>query len=822
MTVPAGLPTGCAGAAPGNIGCSGTGTFGSVTAPTSVQSGSVNAVFYPMQCGTGAAPAWCKGVYFRKQSPGSGYVSTDTPTCSVSGGTVATAGTAATCAAVVTRAGGLWFYVTNPGSYSVLPTTVTVGGTVSGSGASASLNTVFGADVGSWSDLALGNCPVDVNGLYHCTIVNTATAARLAMNSTMHVPSGVDVECKGPALQWTPTVGTAVQLGSPHPGSSADGHSAFDCALMGPEVTAGTYNPNDTSIGMTIGGDPGAAYGGGWQAVEAGNALGVGSLVDPSAQGNGFLIRPRYVAGFHFGAQGGNNFYVDDFFVESWFRNYIALADMACNNPATNFAGQEALNIYGGQFWGNRANAIRMDCGNHWSLFGTRVDYSNNAGLSQPFDWAGTAAEGVRAANAEIYGKNVYVQCHGCHLEHASGPMVYTYQTAGKSVVRLFGGTLVPAAPIGDDTTLSACSGNGATVTFTGTFDSLMTALQGGGGTTVAISGFSGACAAFNGLTFNDTSITSTTFTANSSIVASGTSTGHAIVPLEAGYIALNKIGGSSEDVIVDGTYSTNSAGTGQALNAVTQWVDNTGDAGASVFVTNSDGQGGPYGPPKTGYYYLNPQYPPTIIDNNLSIDNHFEGSSGSTPDQVLVPSITGAYEGIATGVRQSTDSTFRLQTTLKCNGVSGQPGVSLGPGGSTATDTRLCRIAAGVLDTPGTVSAAVFVGDQTVTIAPGTAAGTGATAVCDTADGFACTNNGGVVTLVSGASPGTGEVLSITWGTAYPAKPVCVWSSVIATPLIAANVGYWPLASQTTTKAVLGVSSAISGTYKIVYRCGL
>jgi len=400
--------------------------------------------------------------------------------------------------------------------------------------------------------------------------------------------------------------------------------------------------------------------------------------------------------------------------------------------------------------------------------------------------------------------------------------MIYTYQTAGKSVIRLFGGTLVPAAPIGDDTTLSACSGNGTTTTFTGAFDSLMTGLQGGGGATVAISGYSGPCAAFNGLTFNDTSITSTTFTANSSIVASGTSTGHAIVPAEAGYIALNKIAGSPEDVVVDGTYSTNASGTGQALNAVTQWVDNTGDAGAAVSVTNGEGQGGAYGPPKTIFYALNPQYPPTILDNNVLIDNHFEGSAGSTPDLVLVPSTTGAYDSIMIGGRLITDTTFRMQSTLKCNGVAGNPGLAFGPGGSTAVDARICRVGAGALDMPATaLTVSSIAGNQTVTVNPGPAAGTGSTAACDTGDGYVCTNSGGVVTLVSGTGASAGDVLAISWGTAYTSKPVCVFSNAQSTPVITATQGYWNPATTTTTKAVLSVASAISGTYKLVYRCG-
>ena len=820
------------GATSTGSGSSNAVTFpGSIAAATSIQGGALNAVYYPMQCGTSTGPAWCNGVYFITQTPGTGYLSTDSPTCSISGGTVAAGSTAATCAAVVTRAGGLWFYVTNPGSYSVLPTTVSVGGTVSGSGASATPNTVFGADVGSWSNLAIGNCPVDVNGLYHCTIVNTATSARLAMNSTMHVPSGVDVECKGAALQWIPTVGTAVQLGSPHPGVSSDGHTSFDCALLGPEVTAQQYLTLDTSIGMTIGGDPSAAYGGGWQAVEAGNPLAVGSLIDPTAQGNGFVIRSRYIAGFHFGVQGGNNFYVDDFFVESWYRNYVALADTACFNPASVFAGAEGLNMFGGQFWGNRANAIRMSCGNQWYLHGVRIDYSNNAGLAAPEDWTGTVAEGVRAANAEIYGKNIFLECHACHIEHSSGPMIYTNQTGNvSSTIKLFGGLLVPGAPMGVSVPLTGCSSSsdGKTVTLLGNFPPSLTSLQGGGGLTLAVSGFTnpGPCAALNGLVLNDTIITSTAFTAYSSVVANGTDSGTdadhpavATVPGEVGYIALNRTAGS-EQVNVSGTYSLHAITSGGPENQVLNWVDNTGDSGAGISLSNTMGSSASNGPQMTTFWANNPKSPASIIDQKMVIDNHFLGTAGSLPDLVLIPATSGTYNGIGTGVHLVTDTTFRVQSTLNCNGVA-SGGFEFGPGGTTAVDTRLCRKAAGVLDSPGKITAASFAGDQAVTIASLAGAGTGATAVCDTADGYACTNTGGVITLVSGTGAGTGDVVSIAWSTALSSKPVCGYSNATSSPLFLASQGYWDTVAQTASKAVLATTSAISGTYKIAYRCG-
>jgi hypothetical protein len=146
-TGPQGVP-GVAGPPGGSLsypgvtadGASGLAVTGTVTAPAAVTAASI----FPMNMSwitEGASVSYGSNtqgdIYISSQTPGSGY--SGSGTCTVNGGTLGAYSIPATCGAAVTPGGGIVFALTNAGSYSVAPTSLSVSGFTGGSGATASL-----------------------------------------------------------------------------------------------------------------------------------------------------------------------------------------------------------------------------------------------------------------------------------------------------------------------------------------------------------------------------------------------------------------------------------------------------------------------------------------------------------------------------------------------------------------------------------------------------------------------------------------------------------------------------------------------------------
>lgn len=114
----------------------------------------------------------------------------------------------------------------------------------------------------------------------------------------------------------------------------------------------------------------------------------------------------------------------------------------------------------------------------------------------------------------------------------------------------------------------------------------------------------------------------------------------------------------------------------------------------------------------------------------------------------------------------------------------------------------------------PGGVSAVP------ATIAVKAGAGTGATAICDTADGFTCTSHYGVVTLTTGTATSAADLFWITWAGAFDHKATLSFCNASTAGLSFAVV-YENPANSSTTQAAFAANTAIAGTttWKIIYQ---
>lgn len=194
-TANAALPAnGCSTTTGGNLVC------GTVAASTIT--GSVNSTINPMVCAASNAPGWCNGPDIIARTGGSGYSTSDTITCAVTGGTVTTGGSAATCTATPTSAGTVWTMITNPGSYSTPPTGITITGG-SGSGAAATLYSGT-YDWAVWMDLAWESCS------YQCTVDIPSGAYTTA--NTIHMIHPAQESLVGHAPVTLTYTGTGDQL----------------------------------------------------------------------------------------------------------------------------------------------------------------------------------------------------------------------------------------------------------------------------------------------------------------------------------------------------------------------------------------------------------------------------------------------------------------------------------------------------------------------------------------------------------------------------------------------------------------------------------
>ena len=116
-----------------------------------------------------------------------------------------------------------------------------------------------------------------------------------------------------------------------------------------------------------------------------------------------------------------------------------------------------------------------------------------------------------------------------------------------------------------------------------------------------------------------------------------------------------------------------------------------------------------------------------------------------------------------------------------------------------------------------GAITGPMFIGSQSVTIAPASAAGSGATATCYTTQGNQCTASSGLVKLVTGTGPTAGGVVNLTTSAqAYTLN--CNF-----TPANAASfaLGWFGNPVSTTEQQIMVANApAASTTYYVTYTC--
>lgn len=118
-------------------------------------------------------------------------------------------------------------------------------------------------------------------------------------------------------------------------------------------------------------------------------------------------------------------------------------------------------------------------------------------------------------------------------------------------------------------------------------------------------------------------------------------------------------------------------------------------------------------------------------------------------------------------------------------------------------------------------VMAGALSGSQTVTVAALPSLGTGATATCDTAEGFQCSQAFGAIKLVGGSSGGAGNWFSVTWQAAFSSLPICTFTAMAGTSsAFAPSINP---ASLTTSSIQVDIAAAPTPgvTYKYLYQCG-
>ena len=116
------------------------------------------------------------------------------------------------------------------------------------------------------------------------------------------------------------------------------------------------------------------------------------------------------------------------------------------------------------------------------------------------------------------------------------------------------------------------------------------------------------------------------------------------------------------------------------------------------------------------------------------------------------------------------------------------------------------------------TLEANAFTGTQSVTISPAAAAGTGASAACDTADGVQCTQAYGIVKLVTGTSPSAGDLFTVNWGDPFQTSSVSVFQSLANTFVVTEDRS---ALSTTSVHAYAPIAPASSSTYYVAYHTG-
>ena len=243
-------------------------------------------------------------------------------------------------------------------------------------------------------------------------------------------------------------------------------------------------------------------------------------------------------------------------------------------------------------------------------------------------------------------------------------------------------------------------------------------------------------------------------------------------------------------------------------------WVGNSGDNTISKIDTNSGGV--VFTVPSGGTF-------PTMLsidgNNNVWVVNQNSNNIAeiSASGSLLLTRATGnspTFSAIdAAGnlwVPNLNDNTVSKFSTT--GGVR-TPITPPGPGSNVPQSD----ISVNSIQVIGAITGPMFIGSQSVTIAPASAAGSGATATCYTTQGNQCTASSGLVKLVTGTGPTAGGVVNLTTSAqAYTLN--CNF-----TPANAASfaLGWFGNPVSTTEQQIMVANApAASTTYYVTYTC--
>ena len=434
-------------------------------------------------------------------------------------------------------------------------------------------DTVYGGtDIGLAVNAAALTLPV-ANG-FHRGEVDICTQGLYQDYTTIVEPAGggVGFDFHNAKINWNNTNGVVFYLGYQAALSSniyvkdvfVDILTADSAAANGLDLT---YN---SVVAFALGGNPGYST---WLKCTSGTCS--GSPGNSTDQGHNILLDHVKVDGAAIAFQQGNNSFNNVIRDSVLYNVYNMVNDTVCGTNSgerTTFSHVSAFNSLG--------NAFVSSCGYQYEFDNSSLDYSNF--LSVPGDLAA----------AEITGNNIRVAVSGGHLEHRSGPLVYTNNNTGlpSSSQISFSGTSIMSFPSRSSATSANCTVTGpvsvwgtnynqVNITATNSF-----ALE----DKVTFAGFTGTCAALNGQTVfvNHASLSSSGFIAyvSTSIATTAdadTSAGSVTSVADLAPIVLYNPNprNSYGDYIVG-------SGILQGTDAWTQFVDATNDVSAVISVS--------------------------------------------------------------------------------------------------------------------------------------------------------------------------------------------------------------------------------------------
>jgi hypothetical protein len=147
----------------------------------------------------------------------------------------------------------------------------------------------------------------------------------------------------------------------------------------------------------------------------------------------------------------------------------------------------------------------------------------------------------------------------------------------------------------------------------------------------------------------------------------------------------------------------------------------------------------------------------------------------------------------------------------------SGTGGLIVYGGGSSSSTAELTVTGGGNVTANGFLSGKFAMGSGTMTMAAGSAAGTGATMACTAS--HVCDGVSGTVTLTTGTGPATGTLGTLTFPNTHSNQANCAVSVQLSGTGLVGSVGW----SESTTAVTLTANAALTAStaYSVRYWCG-